>query len=65
MEQYFLIYHGWLDTVWMLLKQNSDKRGALRCRLLLLFGKREEVHVAFLFVTMNFVGGEVHDHACL
>ena len=46
-------YHGWFDTVWMLLKQYSDKRGALGCRLLLWFGKREAVHGAFLFVTVN------------
>ena len=24
-----MLYHGWLDTVWMLLKQNSDKRGVV------------------------------------
>ena len=55
----------WFDTVWMILEQNRDKRGALGCRFLLWFGKREEVPWCFLFVTMNIVGGEVHHHACL
>ena len=48
MEQCFVIFRGWLDTVWMFLLQNSGKRGAFRYRLLFLFGKREEVHVVFV-----------------
>ena len=28
-DMFLMLYQGWLDTVWMLLKQNSDKRGVL------------------------------------